>query len=91
MYVITGTLKKEPYLSAVFEEVRGGRNLIKIIQNSNVSSEINLDEIKSFLARIQKCDVADLPDLTEFAKTNIVIMPAKGDINDSNSIIELDL
>ena len=89
MYIVTSVIRnsREPYFSAV---IVNGR-LITIVQNSNVSSELNLDHIKLFLDKIQKYFVDELPDLTEFAKTNIAIMPAKEKITSENSIIELDL
>lgn len=92
-YIITQVQpkSKEAYLTAIFEVVRGGLELHYIVQNSKVSHEINPEHIKLFLATINKCDVAEIPDLTEFIKTNVIIKESKEIISSSNIIMELDL
>lgn len=81
----------EAYLTAVLENTEGGRILSSIIQNSNVSSDINVADIKWFLSKIQKCDIDDLPDLTKFLETNVLVVPAKGRPTDLDIIMRLDL
>lgn len=81
----------EAYLTAVLENTEDGRNLISIIQNSNVSSEVNVADIKLFLSEIQKCDIDELPDLTTFLETNVLVVPAKRRPTDSDIIMRLDL
>ena len=92
-YVVTAVTNdsNELYLSAIFEETETDRELINIIQNSKVSEEINEDHIKLFIARIQKCSVSDLPDLTKFLKTNVHILEAKKKISNDDITLKLDI
>lgn len=82
----------EAYLTAVLENTEDGLILSSIIQNSNISSEINVADIKLFLSKIQKCDIDELPDLTKFLETNVLVAPAKRKpTDDSDIIMRLDL
>ena len=62
----------EAYLTAVLENTEGGRILSSIIQNSNVSSDINVADIKWFLSKIQKCDIDDLPELNQVLRNECI-------------------
>lgn len=93
-YAITCALKGSnlPYLSAVFEGLEdGNRNLISVIQNSNVCDKINEEDIKLFISKIQKCDISELPDMTEFFKTNVALLPTDERLTDFNIITKFEI
>ena len=95
----------EAYLTAVLENTEDGRNLISIIQNSNVSSEVNVADIELGIIVEEKKtkirtrtvrkneakNIDELPDLTTFLETNVLVVPAKRRPTDSDIIMRLDL
>ncbi|HFI0602649.1 TPA: hypothetical protein ACGO9Z_002175 [Streptococcus suis] len=90
-YVITvkHNASDEPYLSAIVEDVDGGKAVKRIVQNSNVSDVVNAEHIKSFLAYINNSTIEELPPLDDFIKNGVIVVPAQGKIGD-NYITELD-
>lgn len=90
-YVITvkHNASDEPYLSAIVEDVDGGKVVKRIVQNSNISDVINAEHIKRFLAYINNSTIEQLPSLDYFIKNSVIVIPAQGKIGD-NYITELD-
>lgn len=85
-FVITAVKKgsDEPYLSAIFEDNR----LISIIQNENISKEINEKDIASFLLEIRNDDLFFPQDIASNLKKYVTILPAKQNLD--GNIIEID-
>lgn len=80
----------EPFLTAIVEDVNGGKIVKSIIQNQNISNVIEVEAIKEFLAMINGTTIHELPPLEAFLANSVVILPAQDKIGD-NFIKELDV
>lgn len=86
-YVITAkkTGSDEAYLSAIFEE----GNLVSIVQNKKVSSEVKSKDVAKFLLAI-KSDKRSYPqNISDFIAHNVQVIEAIDVIGD-NYIKEID-
>ena len=80
----------EAFLTAIVEDVQGGKIVKSIIQNENISDVIEIEAIKEFLAMINGTTVNELPPIEDFLENNVFVLPAKDKIGD-NFIKEVDV
>ena len=89
-YVVTVKDNKtdEAYLSVIVENVSGGKMVTSIVQNSNVSTEVNEDHVNKLLAFVNGTTVDELPVIEDLA-SKVLVVEATNKIGD-DYIVELD-
>ena len=84
--VITAVIKGSgtAYLSAIFED----NKLVGIVQNKNVSSEVNSEHVAKFLLAINNDEYFYPKNIAEFIEDNVTVIESIDVVNDFIEVID---
>ena len=72
------------YLSAIFED----NKLVGIVQNKNVSSEVNSEHVAKFLLAINNDEYFYPKNIAEFIEDNVTVIESIDVVNDFIEVID---